>query len=83
MSEYFKDLGSLLGDLVIYSYIYLAVVCFVAGITVILVIAYVKRSKQKKEDDNKKYILWRIGIIVLIAALILILSPVIMGLLLQ
>lgn len=77
--EPWNDLASTLADAVIFFYIYMGMICFAAVMTVVLVITYVKKAKQKKENDdnNKKYIPWRISIIVLIAALVLMLAPMI------
>ncbi len=81
MTEEFQNLGKVIADAIIFTYIYLAVIVVVSILLIVLVIRYIIKKKNMCNDVNvkKKYVPLRISIIVVIAALILLLSPIIMG----
>lgn len=77
--EEFEKLGKLLGDIVIFMYVYEAVIAVVLILLCILVVRYIKKRKSKCNDDKKKYVPMWISIIIVEGALILLVSPLIMG----
>ena len=60
-------------------YVYGAVIAVVLILLCILMVRYIKKRKNKDNDDKKKYVPMRISIIIVVGALILLVSPLIMG----
>ncbi len=79
----FEKFGKLLGDIAIFMYVYEAVIAVVLILLCILVVRYIKKRKSKGNDDKKKYEPMWISIIIVVGALILLVSPLIMGMFLQ
>lgn len=84
MDDSMKErLGGLLVQITAAVYIYIAILVFVLAMTAVLIVVYIKKKKQEKTDetaDDKRFVPWRISIIVLFGALFLILSPILIGL---
>ena len=83
MDDSMKErLGSLIVNVSIAVYIYIGILVFVFAVTAAQIVIYLKKKKQLKAEgsaDDKRTALRRISLIVLIAALLLILSPVLIG----
>lgn len=75
----FEKFGKLLGDIAVFMYVYEAVIAVVLILLCILVVRYIKKRKSKDNDDKKKYVPMGISIIIVVGALILLVSPLIMG----
>lgn len=75
----FEKFGKLLGDIAVFMYVYGAVIAVVLILLCILMVRYIKKRKSKGNDDKKKYVPMRISIIIVVGALILFVSPLIMG----
>ena len=85
MDEKWQKFGSTLTDAIIYAQIF-AVICIVLFVVIVILVAfYLKKSKQEKEAGNsdyknsKKYILWRISIIIVAALFALVFVPFLLG----
>lgn len=83
MDDSMKErLGSLIVNVSIAVYIYIGILVFILAVTAAQIVIYIKKKKQLKAEgsaDDKRTALRRISFIVLIAALLLILSPVLIG----
>ncbi len=80
-SNFYGPIFKVIADAVIAYYILLALVIVIVTAIIAIAVSYAK-SKRQNEDadiDSKKYVSKRISMIVLAAALILILSPLIIG----
>ena len=81
IDEKWQRLGSTVTHAIILAQIW-AVICFVLFIVIVILVAnYLKKSKQEKETGNseyknsKKYILMRIGIIIVVILFALLVVP--------
>ncbi len=83
MGESWNRFGASLGDVAKIIYIYLVIAALVLLITITVIVSYVQKSKQQKESgepenkNSRKHVPGRIGVIILAALCLLILSPII------
>ena len=78
-------MGRSFGEVIKIIYIYMGIAAVLIIITAAALIAYRCKAKKQKENgigtkSNKKFLAGRIGITVLVGALVLLISPIVMGL---
>ncbi len=76
VEEKWRDLGSLMGDVAVYTYIYMAILLAVVIVLTVIVISYLQKRKAKKED-SKGAVGSRIFIYIFLGVLALVVSPVV------
>ena len=76
----FQGLGELFGQIIVYIYLWIAVVILFLVIFISLITKYLHDKKiNKVENDDKKRIIMRICIYLVLGFLIFILSPLILS----
>ena len=76
----FQGLGELFGQIIVYIYLWIAVVILFLVIFISLITKYIHDKKiNKVENDDKKRIIMRICIYLVLGLLIFILSPLILS----
>ena len=76
----FQGLGELFGQIIVYIYLWIAVVILFLVILISLITKYLHDKKNNKvENDDKKRIIMRICIYLVLGFLIFILSPLILS----
>ena len=76
----FQGLGELFGQIIVYIYLWIAVVILFLIIFISLITKYLHDKKiNKVENDDKKRIIMRICIYLVLGFLIFILSPLILS----
>ena len=76
----FQGLGELFGQIIVYIYIWIAIVIIFLIIFISLITKYIHDKKiNKVENDDKKRIIMRICIYLVLGLLIFILSPLILS----
>ena len=76
----FQGLGELFGQIIVYIYLWIAVVILFLVIFISLITKYLHDKKNNKvENDDKKRIIMRICIYLVLGLLIFILSPLILS----
>ena len=76
----FQGLGELFGQIIVYLYLWIAVVILFLVIFISLITKYLHDKKiNKVENDDKKRIIMRICIYLVLGFLIFILSPLILS----
>ena len=76
----FQGLGELFGQIIVYIYLWIAVVILFFVIFISLITKYLHDKKiNKVENDDKKRIIMRICIYLVLGFLIFILSPLILS----
>ena len=84
MDEKWQKMGSTIIDAIILFQIYVIIFVVRLVVIIILVTRYLKMSKQEKENGNinyknsRKYILWRICIIIAVALFVVLLAPLLL-----
>ena len=84
MDEKWQKMGSTIIDAIILFQIYVIIFVVLLVVIIILVTHYLKMSKQGKENGNidyknsRKYILWRICIIIAVALFVVLLAPLLL-----
>ena len=84
MDEKWQKMGSTIIDAIILFQIYVIIFVVLLVVIIILVTRYLKMSKQEKENGNinyknsRKYILWRICIIIAVALFVVLLAPLLL-----
>ena len=76
----FQGLGELFGQIILYIYLWIAVVIILLVIFISLIVKYMHNKKiNGVEHDEKKGMILRICIYLVLGVLIFILSPLILG----
>lgn len=74
----FRDIAKIIGDTVVFAYIYFSILAAVIVSLSVMIIKYItkKKTSDEKTDTQKKYVPSGISIIVVTAALLLLLAPI-------
>lgn len=82
----FEEFGKTIYESIVIYYALVGFIVVIVTSLLVSILLYIKKKKENNLGENKndesKFVSWRISIIVLIGALILIASPFIMGFLL-